>query len=90
MGAVYKYLGLECAAVVPDDVALRKQGLNMIEAKQQRREAYLADISYVTARQLCFDYLFDQLALGKDNLVRARLGCLQLGRSGLLPCSHVA
>ena len=35
----------------------------------ERRKAYLADVTYVTNSELCFDYLRDNMAISPDQLV---------------------
>jgi len=58
MGRVYRFLGLSVgqilASMTPD----------------QRREAYLADITYGTNNEFGFDYLRDNMALSADSLVQ--------------------
>ena len=51
MGPLYAAFGLRCAAVT--------EGLG----REARREAYAADVTYVTAREAGFDYLRDHAAL---------------------------
>ncbi|GAB4816599.1 hypothetical protein N2152v2_003645, partial [Parachlorella kessleri] len=57
VGQVHRFLGLE--------VGLVQQGLN----ETQRRAAYAADVTYVTNSELGFDYLRDNLAQDKSDLV---------------------
>ncbi|KAI3428100.1 hypothetical protein D9Q98_006483 [Chlorella vulgaris] len=57
VGQVHKFLGL--------DVGLVQQGLK----EKQRRAAYSADVTYVTNSELGFDYLRDNLAQDKEELV---------------------
>ena len=52
MGPVYRALGLSVASVV--------HGL----PPEQRRDGYAADITYVSNKELAFDYLRDRLVLG--------------------------
>src|SRR6185503_16973023 len=52
MGPVYRALGLTVAAVI--------HGI----PPEQRREGYAADITYVSNKELAFDYLRDRLVLG--------------------------
>jgi preprotein translocase subunit SecA len=61
MGEVHRFLGLDVAVVVPelDDV--------------QRREAYGADITYVTNNELGFDYLRDNMKLTASQRVQRPL-----------------
>ena len=58
MGKVHRYMGLSVGLVVP----------GMTPA--QRREAYAADITYCTNNELGFDYLRDNMALYKQELVQ--------------------
>ncbi len=58
MGKVHRYMGLSVGLVVP----------GMTGA--QRREAYAADITYCTNNELGFDYLRDNMAIYKSELVQ--------------------
>ena len=58
MGKVYKFMGLTVGLVVP--------GMK----PAQRREAYAADITYCTNNELGFDYLRDNMATYKSELVQ--------------------
>ena len=58
MGKVYRYMGLTIGLVIP----------GMTPA--QRREAYAADITYCTNNELGFDYLRDNMAIYKQELVQ--------------------
>jgi len=58
MGKVYRYMGLTIGLVIP--------GMS----PQQRREAYAADITYCTNNELGFDYLRDNMAIYKQELVQ--------------------
>ena len=58
MGKVYRYMGLSIGLVIP----------GMTPA--QRREAYAADITYCTNNELGFDYLRDNMAIYKTELVQ--------------------
>ena len=58
MGKVYRYMGLSVGLIVP--------GLS----PAQRREAYAADITYCTNNELGFDYLRDNMAIYKAELVQ--------------------
>ena len=58
MGKVYRYMGLRVGLVIP----------GMTPA--QRREAYAADITYCTNNELGFDYLRDNMAIYKQELVQ--------------------
>ena len=58
MGKVYKYMGLSVGLIVP--------GMK----SNERREAYAADITYCTNNELGFDYLRDNMAIYKSELVQ--------------------
>jgi len=58
MGKVYRYLGLTIGLVIP--------GMTPAE----RRVAYAADITYCTNNELGFDYLRDNMAIYKSELVQ--------------------
>ncbi|MBR5570095.1 MAG: preprotein translocase subunit SecA [Oscillospiraceae bacterium] len=58
MGKVYRYMGLTVGLIIP--------GMQ----SQQRREAYAADITYCTNNELGFDYLRDNMAIYKQELVQ--------------------
>ena len=58
MGKVYRYMGLTIGLVIPG----MKSG--------ERREAYAADITYCTNNELGFDYLRDNMAIYKSELVQ--------------------
>jgi len=58
MGKVYRYMGLSVGLIVPGISAA------------QRREAYAADITYCTNNELGFDYLRDNMAIYKSELVQ--------------------
>ena len=58
MGKVHRYMGLTVGLVVP--------GMQ----PHERREAYAADITYCTNNELGFDYLRDNMALYKNELVQ--------------------
>ena len=58
MGKVYRYMGMTVGLVIP--------GMS----PQQRREAYAADITYCTNNELGFDYLRDNMAIYKQELVQ--------------------
>ena len=58
MGKVYKFMGLTVGLVIP--------GMT----PQERRVAYAADITYCTNNELGFDYLRDNMALYKQELVQ--------------------
>ncbi len=54
MGPIYRALGLTVGTVV--------QGMS----PEQRRAAYLCDVTYCTNKELAFDYLRDRLVLGQN------------------------
>ena len=58
MGKVYRYMGLTVGLIIP--------GMNSAE----RRVAYAADITYCTNNELGFDYLRDNMAIYKQELVQ--------------------
>ena len=58
MGKVHRYMGLTVGLVIP----------GMTPA--QRREAYAADITYCTNNELGFDYLRDNMAIYRQELVQ--------------------
>lgn len=57
MGQVHRFMGLSVGVVLND--------MN----SEQRREAYACDITYVTNNELGFDYLRDNMAIYKEQLV---------------------
>lgn len=65
MGPIYRFLGLRVAALQAD------------LGPAERREAYLADVTYGTAREAGFDFLRDQLALEPgDRVQRGRAAAI--------------
>jgi len=58
MGKVHRYMGLTVGLIIPGMKA------------QERREAYAADITYCTNNELGFDYLRDNMAIYKQELVQ--------------------
>jgi len=58
MGKVHRFMGLSVGLVVP--------GMT----NDERREAYKADITYCTNNELGFDYLRDNMAIYKQELVQ--------------------
>ncbi len=58
MGKVHRYMGLSVGLVIP--------GMT----PNERREAYAADITYCTNNELGFDYLRDNMAIYKQELVQ--------------------
>lgn len=61
MGQLFEFLGLT--------VGLNTNGLS----KEEKREAYLADITYGTNNEFGFDYLRDNMVLYKDQMVQRPL-----------------
>ena len=57
MGQVHRFLGLTVGVVLND------------MTREQRKEAYACDITYVTNNELGFDYLRDNMAIYKEQLV---------------------
>lgn len=62
MRPVYEFFGLRVASVV--------QGMTI----ESRRDAYAADVTYVTAKEAGFDYLRDHTATDPERLVRRGCG----------------
>ena len=58
MGKVYRYMGLSVGLII--------HGLN----NAQRRDAYAADITYGTNNEMGFDYLRDNMAVYKKDMVQ--------------------
>ena len=58
MGKVYRYMGLSVGLIIP--------GMK----SNERRIAYAADITYCTNNELGFDYLRDNMAIYKSELVQ--------------------
>ena len=58
MGKVYRYMGLSVGLIIP--------GMK----NNERRQAYAADITYCTNNELGFDYLRDNMAIYKSELVQ--------------------
>ena len=58
MGRVHRFLGLEVGAIMAD------------LSPDQRREAYNADITYGTNNEMGFDYLRDNMAIYKSQMVQ--------------------
>src|SRR4028118_892617 len=59
MGRVYHFLGLTTGMVLPS------------MSPAERRESYLADITYGTNNEFGFDYLRDNMANSLEDLVRS-------------------
>ena len=58
MGKVYRFMGLTCGTILHD------------MSSQERREAYACDITYGTNNELGFDYLRDNMAIYKRDMVQ--------------------
>ena len=58
MGKIYRFLGLDVGLVLHD------------MENDERREAYNADITYITNNELGFDYLRDNMAIYKEQMVQ--------------------
>ncbi|MBQ9609269.1 MAG: preprotein translocase subunit SecA [Lachnospiraceae bacterium] len=61
MGKVHEFLGLKVGVILNGD------------KKEERREAYNCDITYVTNNELGFDYLRDNMVIYKEQLVQRDL-----------------
>ena len=61
MGKIYRFLGLSVGCIVHD-----------LES-DERREAYLSDITYGTNNEFGFDYLRDNMCVYKENMVQRAL-----------------
>ena len=60
MGKIFKFLGMTVAVVTEED------------ANYQRRKLFQADVTYVTAMQLCFTYLYDNTSPHSAQIVSAQ------------------
>ncbi len=58
MGKVYRYMGLSVGLIIPGMTS------------EERRRSYAADITYCTNNELGFDYLRDNMAIYKSELVQ--------------------
>ncbi len=58
MGKVYRFLGLSCGLIIHE------------KTNDERREAYACDITYGTNNELGFDYLRDNMAVHKEEMVQ--------------------
>ena len=61
MGKIYRFLGLKVGCIIHD-----------LES-DERREAYLADITYGTNNEFGFDYLRDNMCVYKERMVQRSL-----------------
>jgi len=59
MGQIFRFLGLQVGLVVPDSPDF-----------DQKRAAYDADITYGTNTEMGFDYLRDNMAMSRDQMVQ--------------------
>jgi preprotein translocase subunit SecA len=59
MGQIYDFLGLSVGLVVPD-----------VFDATAKREAYAADVTYGTNTEMGFDYLRDNMAFSRDQMVQ--------------------
>ncbi|MBQ7492669.1 MAG: preprotein translocase subunit SecA [Clostridia bacterium] len=58
MGNVYRFMGLKCGIIIHD------------LSHDQRRAAYAADVTYGTNNEMGFDYLRDNMAIFKQDMVQ--------------------
>ena len=58
MGNVYRFMGLKCGIIIHD------------MSHDQRRAAYEADVTYGTNNEMGFDYLRDNMAIFKQDMVQ--------------------
>jgi preprotein translocase subunit SecA len=63
MAPIYEFLGLSVGCI--------QEGIS----KAERQQAYLADVTYLTAKEAGFDYLRDSLCLNADHLVHRPFHC---------------
>lgn len=70
---LFEFLGLSVGVVLQD------------MQPAQRREAYRANITYVSNKELTFDYLKDCIALGEMSLMQQRVRALAQGRAAEPP-----
>ncbi len=61
MGKIHRFLGLTVGCIVHDQTA------------EDRREAYISDITYGTNNEFGFDYLRDNMAVYRDRMVQREL-----------------
>jgi preprotein translocase subunit SecA len=64
MGLVFEFLGLSVSYI--------NQGMS----SKERKRAYLADITYLTAKESGFDYLRDSMCYSRDDIVHRPLHCV--------------
>ena len=58
MGQIYRFLGMRVGVIIPN------------LSDQERRDAYLADITYATNNELGFDYLRDNMKYSREQMVQ--------------------
>ena len=63
MGPIYEFLGLSVGCI--------QEGMS----KPERQQAYLADVTYLTAKEAGFDYLRDSLCLNAGQVVHRPFHC---------------
>ena len=79
MGPIYHLLGLTCASIVHDtsflfDPSFVVKDYRMLNLRPvERKEAYLADITYGTNHEFGFDYLRDNMKFSLDEYVQREL-----------------
>src|SRR5438128_4222533 len=59
MGQIHQWLGLTVATVLPE-----------IDDPDEKRRAYLCDVTYGTNNEFGFDYLRDNMAMSRDEMVQ--------------------
>ncbi|MGO9558898.1 MAG: preprotein translocase subunit SecA, partial [Acidimicrobiales bacterium] len=59
MGQIYRFLGISVGLVVPD-----------IDSFEQKRAAYHSDVTYGTNTEMGFDYLRDNMAWSREQMVQ--------------------
>ena len=72
MGPIYDLLGVSVAAIMADSLP------------EERRSAYQADVTYLTAREAGFDYLRDGLCASSANSVQGRLDAVIVDEADFL------
>ena len=65
MGKIYKFLGLTVGTIVADPL-----NANTIQARIQKQQAYNCDVIYASHSEVGFDYLRDNMAIIKEQLVQ--------------------
>lgn len=76
MAPVYEFMGLSVGVV--------KENTDDTEDQENRKLAYRADITYVTNHELVFDYLRDNLAQSRDDLLHRPLNFALIDEVDLL------